>query len=100
MVRLFAHLVFEDMVCEGAFANRAIGHEVDDILRRRETAAGMLEVVGDMVFRVEVGGKGCCACCSGDDGYLKVSASDNKLKERKWKLTRHDKECFQLVVLF
>ena len=80
---LFADLVFEDMVREGAFSNCAIGHEVDDILRRRETAAGMLEVVGDMVFRVEVGGKGCCACCSGDDGYLKVSASDSNLKERK-----------------
>jgi len=78
---LFADLVFEDMVREGAFSNRTIGHEVNDILCRRETAAGMLEVVSDVVFCVEVGSEGCCACCSGDNGYFEVLASHNTLEE-------------------
>ena len=81
MVWLFADLVFEDVVRKGALSNCAIGHEVDDILCRRETAASMLEVVGNVVFRVEVGCEGCCACYSSDNGYLKVSASENALKE-------------------
>lgn len=33
MVRLFANLVFEDMVCKNALSGSAIGNEVDDILR-------------------------------------------------------------------
>ena len=83
MVWLFADLFFEDMVREGAFSNRAIGHEVDDILRRRETAARMLEIVSDVVFRVEVGCEGCCACCSGNNGYFEVLASHNTLEESR-----------------
>lgn len=65
-------LVLEDMIVEDAFSDNAIGDEVGDILCRREAAASVLDVVDDVVFRIEVGCESCCARCSGDNGDCEV----------------------------
>ena len=63
---MFADLVYEDMVCKNALSGSTIGNEVDHILRLWQSATIILEVVGDVVFCVEVGCDCCCTGCSSD----------------------------------
>lgn len=55
MARLVADLVFESVVRESTFASCTVGDEVKDILCRRESTAFTPKVMGNMIFRVEVG---------------------------------------------
>ena len=74
VIGLFADLIFKHMVCEDTLVGHTVGHEVEHFLGGGETAAGIGNVVGYMVFRVEVGGEGSsCACSASEDRYYQMS---------------------------
>lgn len=52
LVGLFADLIFKDVVRQDALAGYTVTQEVDGILRWCETAAGVRNVVGYVVFGV------------------------------------------------
>jgi len=72
---LFVRLIFENMISEYAFTCHTVGHEVESFLSWCATATGGLQVMDDMMFRVEVGDERSCASHSGDDGYYEVVGS-------------------------
>jgi hypothetical protein len=57
-------LLLPDMVCQDSLLHHTVSDEIDHILRGCKTTASMLEVVHNVEFRVEVGGKRCCSSCS------------------------------------
>ena len=65
MVRSIAQgLLLPDMVRQDPLLHHTVGEEIDHILRGCKATASMLEVVRDVEFRIEVGGKCCGSSCS------------------------------------
>ena len=85
-------VVFEDVVGKDALAYDTVGYEVHDFFRRSEPTASMLEVVGDVELRIEVGRERRCAGCSSKNGYfsaLGFSLYDKGPSMFEVELTRH-----------
>lgn len=66
-------VLFEDMGDENALAHDTGGEELDNLGGGGEAATGVLQVVGDVVFSIEVCGYRGGASCAGENGYCKLS---------------------------
>ena len=69
MVWLFLDLVLEDVMCEDALLCDATVHEINDFGRLRQSTTGILEIMGYVVFGVDVGSERCSSSSSNNDGY-------------------------------
>jgi hypothetical protein len=80
------------MVSQDTFSRNAVGYEVDNGLRWGEAAAGILEIVHDVVFGIEICSYSRNTGRSSNDRYCELSATFEGLLRcfvRK-ELTRHD----------
>src|SRR4051812_38178874 len=57
------------MICQDPLLHCPIGHVFEHILGGCKATTSIFQVVYNVEFRVQVGGKGSCACCSRSDHW-------------------------------